>query len=128
MNRNKIFAAGMIITMLFATACNPKKDNGKKKFVKKWKITAMTALMPDSMINEYVSKSVLEFKDDGSYSISGAENMTQNGKFSVLDEGKKLVFTFANRSDTTDVTTLTDDELVISSKLDQYTMKASAIK
>ena len=87
----------------------------------------MKAMMPDSMLRAYVHRSVLEFRNDGTYSISGIEDMTQRGHYSILEGGKKLVFTFANRSDTTEVWSLAEGELVIRSRNDGYTMWVRAM-
>ena len=127
MKQFRILGTGLLFAIIAFTACNG-GDSVEKKLVKKWKLTEMTALMPDSMKNEYVSKSVLEFKTDGTYSIAGAENMTQNGKYKLADDGKSVTFTFANRDDKIDIIKLTDDELELTSKVDEYTMKAKSMK
>jgi len=88
MNQFRFASAKWLLIVILLSACKGKSNNSKDLLLKKWKMTAITAPMPDSMKNEYLSKSVLEFKKDGNYSITGAAGTYQaSNTFTGLTPG-----------------------------------------
>lgn len=84
---NKIFITLLLITLALSSCSN--KDP-RDFLINKWRITDVTPTTPYS---ESLKKATLEFKKDGTWSLTGTPAPDQAGMYTLSDDYKTLTTT-----------------------------------
>lgn len=124
MRKVLITCTALFVISLIFSACDKDKDENSSTIVGKWFIKAEYdkaylngTLSYSDTTDDYTTSDYIEFKSDGSFASMNADpDDNSNGTYTYDGSSKMLVLSDGTYSDTTTVTTLTADKLILYSE------------
>lgn len=113
-NLKSIGIYALALGMGLSVACT--KKTPKELIVNDWKVSGLKWAetdVPDSLTNEIVGKTTIDFKNDGKYEYKGEDATIQSGSYAISDDGKTFTLTpSAGGPQVNTIKSLTDKQLV----------------